>query len=179
MRLLFVYVTAALGISFLCSVMEAVLLSVTPAYIEALSETRRRVGSTLATLKEDVDRPLAAILSLNTIAHTAGAIGVGAEAQKLWGSQALTVASAVMTLLVLFLSEIIPKTLGALYWRQLAPWMAWLLPPLIWALFPLVWISNFTARVFSAGKRKGMAVLPEEIAAMTHLGYKAGTLEEL
>jgi CBS domain containing-hemolysin-like protein len=104
---------------------------------------------------------------------------VGAEAQKLWGSQALTVASAVMTLLVLFLSEIIPKTLGALYWRQLAPWMAWLLPPLIWALFPLVWISKFTARVFSAGKRKGMAVLPEEIAAMTHLGFKAGTVEEL
>lgn len=178
MTLLLVYATVALGFSFLCSVLEAVLLSVTPAYVGTLTEKGRKVGTVLRRLKEEVDRPLAAILTLNTVAHTVGAVGVGAEAQKIWGSESLTVASAVLTLLVLFLSEIIPKTLGAVYWRQLAPWAAWILPPLIWVLFPLVWISQLMARIFSGGKKKGGAVLPEEIAAMARLGFKAGTVEE-
>ncbi len=179
MTLLLIYVAVALGFSFICSVLEAVLLSITPAYVGTLNEKRPALATTLRKLKEDVDRPLAAILSLNTIAHTVGAVGVGAEAQKLWGSEVLTIASAVLTLLVLFLSEIIPKTLGAVYWRRLAPLAAWLLPPLIWVLFPLVWVSQLMSGMFSAGKKKGRTVLPEEIAAMAQLGFKAGTVEEL
>jgi len=176
--LLLVYAGVALGFSFVCSVLEAVLLSVTPAFVGTLIETGHRAGTVLRRLKEDVDRPLAAILTLNTVAHTVGAVGVGAEAQKLWGSESLTIASAVLTLLVLFLSEIIPKTLGAVYWRQLAPWAARILPPMIWCLYPLVWVSQLMAGVFSAGKESSDAVLPEEIAAMARLGFQAGTVDE-
>ena len=179
MTLLILYVALALGVSFLCSIMEAVLLSVTPPFVAQTERDRPRLGKRLHALKSGIDRPLAAILSLNTIAHTVGAVGVGAEAQKLWGSEALTAASAVLTLLVLFLSEIIPKTLGAVYWRRLAPTAAWLLPPMIFALYPLVWVSQLLARMFSAGKEKGGHISPEEITAMAHLGYKAGTVEEI
>jgi Mg2+/Co2+ transporter CorB len=103
------------------SVVEAVLLSVTPSYIVVLREQGKRVADLLEQLKENIDRALAAILSLNTIAHTAGAAGVGAQGAEIWGNQAVGWASAGMTLLILVLSEIIPKTIGAVYWRAFAP----------------------------------------------------------
>ena len=121
MTLLIIYVALALGVSFLCSVLEAVLLTLTPAYISLLVEKRPRVGQLLQRYKADVDQPLAAILSLNTIAHTVGAAGAGAQAVRVFGEAWVGVISAVLTLLILVLSEIIPKTLGALYWRPLAP----------------------------------------------------------
>jgi len=114
MTLLFVFVGIALGVSFLCSILEAVLLSITPSYLAKLEQDRPKVGARVRALKLHIDRPLAAILSLNTIAHTVGAAGAGAEAQRLWGSEVLAIASAILTLLILFVSEIIPKTLGGL-----------------------------------------------------------------
>ncbi len=113
MTLLFVYGGIALVVSFLCSILEAALLSITPSYMAKLEQDRPKMGARIRALKVHIDRPLAAILSLNTIAHPVGAAGVGAEAQRLWGSEVLAVTSAVLTLLVLFLSEIIPKTIGA------------------------------------------------------------------
>ena len=119
--LLITYASLALVVSFLCSIAEAVLLTVSPSYVEALEgATRPKSAAILDELKSNIDRPLAAILTLNTIAHTVGAVGVGAEAGALWGSQGIGIASAVMTLLVLVASEIIPKTIGAVYWRALA-----------------------------------------------------------
>jgi Mg2+/Co2+ transporter CorB len=113
MTLLFVYAGIALSVSFLCSILEAALLSVTPAHLAKLEQDRPKVGGRLRALKGHVDRPLAAILTLNTTANTVGAAGVGAEAQRLWGSEVLAITSAALTLLILFLAEIIPKTLGA------------------------------------------------------------------
>ncbi len=124
MTSLFVYFGFALGVSFLCSILEAALLSVTPSHVAKLEQDRPRVGTRLRALKTRIDRPLAAILTLNTIANTAGAAGVGAEAQQLWGSEALAIASAILTLAILVFSEILPKTLGAMYWRRLTGFMA-------------------------------------------------------
>jgi hypothetical protein len=109
----------ALGFSFLCSVAEAVLLSVTPSYIEGLKEKRPKRAALLKRLKQEkVDQALAAILTLNTIAHTVGAIGAGAKATVVFGDYWFGLFSALMTFMILFLSEIIPKTIGAVYWAS-------------------------------------------------------------
>lgn len=178
MATLLVYIAVALGFSFLCSLLEAVLLSVTPSYVATLEEHRARVAARLRDLKVRIDRPLAAILSLNTIAHTVGAAGVGAQAQALWGSEALAVASMVLTLLILVVSEIIPKTLGAMYWRQLSPWAGWTLIWLIRILYPLVILSEALTRLFARSKARPTDVSREEIAAMAHLGAEQGLVGE-
>jgi CBS domain containing-hemolysin-like protein len=160
----------------MCSIAEAVLLSVTPSYI-ALEE--RRGGATarrLRALKDDVDRPLAAILSLNTIAHTVGAMGAGAQATIVFGEAYLGVISAILTLLILVLSEIIPKTLGALYWQALAPVVVPLLALLVRAMWPLVKLSQVITRFLSRG-RVPHPVSRDEIAAMAELGAREGVLE--
>ena len=174
--LLVIYALIALGFSFLCSIAEAVLLSVTPSYIAALEEKGRRSARRLKHLKDNVDRPLAAILSLNTIAHTVGAAGVGAEAAVIWGSSAVGLASAVMTLLILFLSEIIPKTIGAVYWRQLSAPTAEAVQVLIWVLFPLVWLSELLTRLIAGGKKQEI-VPREEVAATAAMSTETGQLE--
>lgn len=173
---LIIFALIAIGFSFFCSIAEAVLLSVTPSYIATLKEKKPRVAGSLAHLKENIDRPLSAILSLNTIAHTAGAAGVGAQAAAIWGNQAVGWASAVMTLMILILSEIIPKTIGAVYWRALAPWMARLVRLLIVILYPLVLMSDFMTRII-AGDRKEI-VTREEVAAMAALSEQGGQLEK-
>ena len=132
LALLFIYVALAIGVSFLCSIMEAVLLSVTPAYIGALEPPKPVVAERLRELKDDVDRPLAAILTLNTLAHTIGAAGAGAEAAAYFGNGAISVFSALLTLAIIVLSEIIPKTVGAVYLRGLAPLVSRMLKPLIY-----------------------------------------------
>ena len=174
--LLVIYALIALGFSFLCSIAEAVLLSVTPSYIAALEEKGRRSARRLKHLKANVDRPLAAILSLNTIAHTVGAAGVGAEAAVIWGSSAVGLASAVMTLLILFLSEIIPKTIGAVYWRQLSVPTAEAIQVLIWVLFPLVWFSELLTSLI-AGDKKQEIVTREEVAATAAMSTETGQLD--
>ena len=178
MTLLIVYVAIALGFSFLCSVLEAVLLSVGPAYLAKIKEEDPKLGEKLSALKADLDRPLAAILSLNTIAHTVGAAGAGAQAQALWGSDILTVASAVLTLLILVVSEIIPKTLGAVHYKRLAPFAASVLPLLILMLLPLVWLSKQITRLISAkSSAHGGGVDREEIAALAQMGAEEGLFD--
>ena len=121
MTLLFVYLALAIGVSFLCSVLEAVLLSITPSFVENLARERPRSGARLIKLREKLDESLASILILNTFAHTMGAAGAGAQAALVFGDAYLGVISAVLTLMILIFSEIIPKTLGANYWRRLTP----------------------------------------------------------
>ena len=177
MLTLFIYLAIALGFSFLCSIAEAVLLSITTAYISVLDQQGKPSGKRWWLLKRDIDSPLSAILTLNTIAHTIGAAGVGAQAAIVFGNQYLGIVSAILTLLILFLSEIIPKTLGSVYWRQLAPSVAFVLQYLVWALFPFVWVSKFITRKI-AGYSGLEGFSREEFAAMAHLGKEEGQLNE-
>jgi CBS domain containing-hemolysin-like protein len=119
--LLLLYFSLAVGISFVCSVLEAVLLSTNMSFIAVLETEQPVVGKLLRKHKENIHKSIAAILILNTIAHTIGAAAVGAQASILFGNDMMVVISIVMTFAILFLSEIIPKTIGAVYWKQLAP----------------------------------------------------------
>jgi CBS domain containing-hemolysin-like protein len=175
--LLLIYVALALGVSFLCSIMEAVLLSVSPSYVARIERDRPALGRRLKSLKEDVDRPLAAILSLNTIAHTVGAAGAGAQAAAVFGSAYVGVISAVLTFLILVLSEIIPKTLGAVYWRALAPLMVRVLIPIIVVLWPLVKMAEGLSWLIARNKEKA-TIHREEFIAMAHRGEEEGILHE-
>jgi len=175
--LLFAYLALALGVSFLCSIAESVLLSIRPSYVVLLERRRPQLGRALKQLKDNIDRPLAAILSLNTIAHTVGAAGVGAQAAKVFGDAWVGVASAVLTLLILVLSEIIPKTLGAVYWTQLTPAVVTFLRGLIKALLPLVWMSEqITKRL--ADRREQRSITRGEIAAVAELVGREGVMAE-
>jgi CBS domain containing-hemolysin-like protein len=175
--LLFVYVLLALIFSFLCSIAEAVLLSITPSYIAGLRESKPRLASLLKRLRQDnVDRSLAAILTLNTIAHTVGAIGSGAKATIIFGSAWFGLFSAIMTLMILFLSEIIPKTIGAVFWRNLAGATAVFVRSLIPVLYPLIMVSEWLTRLIA--HRKGLNVFSrEEFIAMASIGEQAGTID--
>jgi CBS domain containing-hemolysin-like protein len=177
MGLLIFYILLALGVSFLCSVMEAVLLSVTPSYIAMIEQEGKHYAKTLKQYKDDVDQPLAAILSLNTIAHTIGAAGAGAQAAKVFGDTSIAIFSAVLTLLILILSEIIPKSLGALYWQSLTPTIVRLLRPLIFLLWPLVKVSQAITALLAKGHH-GNTISREELSAMADLVGQAGAIEE-
>ena len=175
MLLLFVYVFIALGFSFLCSIAEAVLLSVTSPYVALLDREGKAAGPLLRKLKEDINSPLAAILTLNTIAHTVGAAGAGAQATAVFGDAYLGVISAILTLLILVFSEIIPKTLGAHYWRQLAPITAYALKFLVWLLYPFVLLSQKLTQGLTHGPTLS-GFSREEFAAMAELGAAEGQL---
>lgn len=178
MVLLTVFLFTALFFSFLCSILEAMLLSVTPSYAVALEQKGTKVGTRLGRLKQDIDRPLAAILSLNTIAHTVGAAGVGAQATKLFGDASAGVVSGILTLLILVFSEIIPKTVGALYWRQLVPVGTYVLQWLIWGLYPFVILSQKITQILTRGRDASM-VSRDEFHALADMGLKEGVFLEI
>lgn len=177
MTLLIAYVAIALLFSFLCSIWEAVLLSVTTAHLSVLEQEGQKSGALLRALKDDINKPLAAILSLNTIAHTVGAVGAGAQALVVFGDAWVGVFSALLTLAILVLSEIIPKTLGATYWRALAPSTAHALKFLMRALYPFVKLSELLTKGLSS-EQKIEGFTREEFAAMAELGEQEGQLEE-
>lgn len=171
------YLTLALVISFLCSLLEAVLLSVTHPYIELLTTDGKKTGPLLKELKANTDRSLAAILSLNTVAHTLGAAGVGAEVLKLYGNAWVAVASVILTLLILVFSEIIPKSIGAANWKRLAPFSARTIKLLIALLFPLVWLLVRVSKFFQP-KGYETKLTREEMIAAAEMGGRQGTLED-
>ncbi len=177
MALLVFFVALALGVSFLCSIMEAVLLSVTPSFVARMEGERGVLGRKLSELKRDIDRPLAAILSLNTIAHTVGAAGAGAQAAIVFGNAYLGVASAILTFLILVFSEIIPKTLGALYWRPLAGSVVRLLVPTIWLMWPLVKLAEGLTWMLARGRRK-VTIRRDEFQALADVGAREGVLHQ-
>ena len=176
MFLLITYVLIALGFSFLCSIAEAVLLSVTNTHIALMEKEHKSAGRLLRRLKVDVNKPLAAILTLNTIAHTIGAAGAGAQAVSVFGSAYVGIASAVLTLLILIFSEIIPKTLGAHYWRQLAPVTAYVLKYLIILLYPFVKLSDWLTGGLHGPTLSGFS--REEFSVMADLSSKEGQIAE-
>ncbi len=175
--LMIVYASTAIFFSFVCSVAEAVILSVSPSYIVTLEEAGKKNAKLLGSVKKDIDNSLAAILTLNTIAHTVGAGGAGAEAAAYFGDGYVGISMAVLTLLILFLSEIVPKTLGAVYWRALASPTALFIRGLSWLLFPLLFISQLVTKWIARGKSVH-GVSRDELAAMADIGAEAGQLDE-
>lgn len=178
MTLLVSYIVAALSLSFVCSMLEAVFLSITPAFV---AQTRQEGGALaihLDDMKTRVDRPLAAILSFNTVSHTLGAAGAGGEAQRIWGSDALAIVSALMTLLILIVAEIIPKTLGARYWRQLTPFTVQTLRFLIFIQLPLIWLSEMIGKLIKPANEETEHVSRDEMAALAQLGQEQGVFDE-
>ena len=175
MALLLTYVSVALGFSFLCSIAEAVILSVSTPYITLLTRDGKPSGAVLGRMKSEINSTLAAILTLNTIAHTVGAVGAGAQAAQVFGNAWVGVTSAVLTLLILVFSEIIPKTLGAYYWKQLAPATAYVLQVMVWLLWPFVKMAELITRGLSHGQ-----VLTgfnrDELAAMADISADEGLL---
>ena len=177
MFLLIVFVLLALVFSFLCSIAEAVILSVTPAYTAILEKQGKPSGPLLRELKTNIGQSLTAILTLNTVAHTVGAVGAGAQAVIVFGNAYLGVISAVLTLLILVFSEIIPKTLGAHHWRKLAPATAHGLRFLVWLLYPFVMLTEkLTGGMVDGANLSGFS--RSEFAVMADLGAKEGQLAE-
>lgn len=177
MGLLIFYITLALGVSFMCSILEAVVLSTPQTYVNILQNEGKRTADMWAHLKDDDSvRPLTAILTLNTIAHTMGAAGVGSQVQQIWGVEVLTAASAILTLAVLFLSEIIPKTLGAAYWKRLSAPTAYLLTWFTKSLFFLIGPIQILKSILPTSKNA--MVTRDDVAAMADLGEIEGALEE-
>lgn len=177
MTLLLFYLFLALTVSFICSLFEAVLLSVRPSYVAALERVNPRKAAILGRLRDNLDRPLAAILTANTVAHTVGAAGVGAQAALLFGSDALAVTSAILTLLILVLSEIVPKTLGATHWQTLAPSVGVLIGWLTRLLFPFVWMSEKLTRLLARPGASAFTFSRDEMEAMAEIGAREGVLE--
>lgn len=177
MGLLLFYLILAIGVSFLCSILEAVLLSINPAFIAVLEQKGSKTGTLLRSLKKDIDRPLSAILSLNTIAHTVGAAGVGAQSQVIFGDVYVSITSAILTLMILFLSEIIPKTLGATHWKELAGFTARTTKILIVITYPLVVISQWITK-WLASEDQQPSMSREEFSAMADRGLEEGIFEQ-
>jgi CBS domain containing-hemolysin-like protein len=174
---LILFFSIAVGISFLCSIMEAVLLSVTHSYIAVLEKEEHKCAKHLRKLKEKIDHPLSAILTLNTIANTVGAAGVGAQTLKVFGSQWVAFASGILTLCILVFSEIIPKTIGASYWRNLAPFSAYIIKGFIFITYPIVRTFEGLSHLISP-KGKKIKITREELLSAAEIGENAGALKK-
>jgi len=182
MGLLIFIAVISIFFSFLCSILEAVLLSVTPTFINLKVKEGKAYAKNLETLKKDVDRPLIAILTLNTIAHTVGAILVGVQAEKVFGNgdNSIFIVSAVMTILILVLSEIIPKTIGATYWKGLANFTSKALNVLIFPLkwTGLLWLMQLTTKLIGGSGHHGSVLSREDFHAMTDIAHEKGVFVE-
>ncbi|MFD2724844.1 CNNM domain-containing protein [Hyunsoonleella rubra] len=185
MSALIFWATISIFFSFLCSILEAVLLSVTPTFINVKKQEGKDYANTLENLKKDVDKPLIAILTLNTIAHTLGAMMVGIEAENLgydWnvlGINTVGIISAIMTFLILVASEIIPKTIGATYWKGLANFASKTLTVLIFPLkwTGILWMLQLTTKLIG-GKGHGSVLSREGFVAMTEIAHEEGVFQE-
>ena len=185
MALLLLFLILSIAFSFLCSILEAVLLSITPSFIRQQREKDQNLFNDLNEFKDDIDRPLSAILTLNTIAHTVGAIGVGAQAASVFGNTELnifgltiaaeSIVATLMTLGILVLSEIIPKTLGANYWKRLTPITVKTLKILLIILSPLVWLSQLITKKMKNDKERSV-LSRADLMALTLASKEEGAL---
>lgn len=177
MMALIAYLFLALFVSFMCSIMEAVLLSTPPSFLMVKLDKGKHWAEAFMNLKSNIDRPLSAILSLNTVAHTIGAAGVGAQAVKVFGEAYFGVVSAILTVLILVFTEIIPKTIGARYWRKLAMLTYYTIRITIFITYPLVMMAAVITRIF-AKNSKETTTSREEIAALASIGTDEGLFTE-
>ncbi|MDR9457561.1 MAG: CNNM domain-containing protein [Salegentibacter sp.] len=181
MGLLIFYALISIFFSFLCSILEAALLSFTPSFIKIKKKESKGYADTLAHFKQDIDRPLIALLTVNTVAHTVGAILVGVQAEKVWGDggNAVGIVSAVMTLAILIISEIIPKTIGATYWQKLGGFTATILKIMIFPLkyTGILWLMMLTTKLI--GKSAHVSSMSrEEFMAITDAAEEEGVFEQ-
>ena len=177
MDLLLLYFFGAVGISFLCSILESVLLSVNMPYVSVLEREGNKAAMILRKQKENINVSIASILILNTIANTLGAAAVGAQAKNLYGNEAVFYVSAVLTFAILFFSEIIPKTIGAVYWKQLAPTAAYFIRFFIWFTYPIILMTLFLTNRISKDK-DSMSLSKEELLESTLISEDEGVLKE-
>ena len=175
MALLLIFLFGAMAISFLCSLLESVLMSTPISYISMKEDEGDRNAILFAKLKDNPDRPLTAILSLNTIANTVGAAGVGQQATLVFGNEWFGLVSAGMTLLILIFSEIIPKTIGSYHWKGLM-WLAGVMNALMYALYPVVWLVERIRRPL-AGNEPDTGISREEVSAMANIGEEEGVID--
>lgn len=181
MALLIFFAVISIFFSFLCSILEAVLLSITPTFIRVKKKEGKSYATTVAHLKENIDNPLIAILTLNTVAHTVGAILVGVQAEKVYGdgNNAVAILSAIMTLLILVVSEIIPKTIGATYWKQLAKPATATILGIVFVLkwTGILWTLRLTTKLI--GKTAHVSVISrEDFTAMADIAKEEGIFKE-
>lgn len=177
MTLLIVLVVLTVGLSFLCSMLEASLLSITPSYIAQLEENKPTLYKKISYLKAHVDRPLAAILMLNTIANTAGAACIGAQVAVVFGQEYVGWASAIMTVLILTCSEIIPKTIGATYWNKLVGFLCFMLGIMLFVLKPFLKFFELLTALITP-KNGVKTDIREEIKALTKMGRTENFLDD-
>nr|WP_230657680.1 hemolysin family protein [Psychrobacter sp. I-STPA10] len=177
--LLILFISLSVVVSFICSVSEATILSMTPSFIASIQEAEPKKAELLQNVKiNNIDQSIAAILTLNTVAHTIGSLGSGAQATIVFGSTWFGVFSAVMTMVILIGTEIIPKTLGTAYWRQLAGPVAYFVKGIIFILFPLIWISEKITKLLTRGKELH-AFSRNEFAALASVGEESGDIDPL
>ncbi len=172
--LMLIYFLIAIGVSFLCSILEAVLLSITASHIEIVKKENNGLGSLMEHQKRNIDFSIAAILTLNTFAHTLGAAGVGAEAAKMFGDEYMFYISAVLTILILVLSEIIPKTLGAYYWKNLAGFATRAIKVLVVITYPILIVMNKITTYITPAKKE--TITKDEILATASIAERKGIL---
>jgi len=177
MDLLILYFLAAVIISFICSVLESVLLSVNMPYISVLEKEKPKSGALLRAHKTNINKSIASILILNTIANTLGAAAVGAQAEHVFGSNAVFWVSVILTFAILFFAEIIPKTIGATYWKQLAPFAAYVIRIFIWITYPIILMTLFVTNRIKKGD-EGMSLTREELIESTLMSEDEGVLDE-
>lgn len=179
MTILFTYILVALVISFICSLLEASLLTLTPAAVSRAKQNGLPWGAKMEELKADIDRPLSAILTLNTVAHTVGAGGAGAQYVKVFGNTGEGIFLAALTIAILILTEIIPKTIGSRFANGLAPYTAALLPHMIWILTPLIKASKLITNLITPKSTEtNFAEHRDELLAMARIGEESGSLRE-
>ena len=179
MTILIFAVTISVLLSALCSLLESVLYSTRIITLEAAATSGQKAAQVMLSLKGKVERPLAAILILNTAANTAGAAVAGWAAGEVWGGGSLWIFSAAFTLSILLFSEIIPKTVGALHWRGLWRWSALPLRIMVRALLPAIWATQMITRLITRGRAEGPRISEEEIMAAASLGARGGQISEL
>lgn len=177
MELLLLFFLLAVSVSFLCSILEAVLLSVNMSYVAVLEREKPVIGKLLRLHKENINKSIASILILNTIANTLGAAAVGAEASSLFGNEAVVYVSIILTFAILFFSEIIPKTIGALYWKQLAPIAAYIIRIFIWITYPIILTTLFVTNRISNGKNVHV-LTKDELLESLFLSEDDGVIDE-
>jgi len=188
MGLLVTFFAASIFFSFVCSILEAVLLSITPAYVATQDTDNTAISKKLSRFKEDIDRPLAAILTLNTIAHTVGAIGVGSQAAVMFGASKIeffgfaivsweAFVAGAMTMAILIFSEVIPKTLGANNWQALTPFSIRAISLLMILLAPMIWLSQLITKNLKKDKDKPV-LSRSDFVVMSELGKDLGILKE-
>ena len=179
MTLLVTYLLLTLILSFMCSLLEATLLSSTSSYIESLDKKgySPKTVDLAKDVKQNIDKSISSILTLNTFANTMGAAGVGAQAAIIFGSNWQAVIAFILTLMVLFISEIFPKTVGAIYWRKFIVPAVYIISFMVKITYPFIFIATFITNTLQKGRKNEVNFSKDEIITIVNMSEKEGVLQ--